>query len=112
MSKRYNPPESVKVLNAIVAVKPMTEVEASKRNVLGLYYEAAQEMYVKEGMAKGMFLEVVIHELFHAIWAGMMKGKQKAKEEQAVGAMAKGLATVLIDNPDLGLWIKRMTDGK
>lgn len=44
------------------------------------------------------YRETLIHELLHAIWAGMDIGYSESTEEKVVSALAKGIAAFVVDN--------------
>ena len=49
--------------------------------------------------------ENMIHELLHVAWCDWGGGRKKMREEEAVRALGRGLATIFRDNPGLMEWI-------
>lgn len=48
----------------------------------------------------------ILHEILHAIWTVWgLTDEEEVKEERVITIFANGLATVMMDNPDLFVWI-------
>jgi hypothetical protein len=63
----------------------------SRRRLVQLHSDAEQPV-------------TLIHELLHAVEVAMWEGEEELEETQ-VHNFARGLASILADNPDLTAWI-------
>lgn len=64
----------------------------------GVTLASAGKIKISDGMSEDDRLETVLHELLHAIWAGMDVGFSDRTEEKVVTALSKGLRAVIVDN--------------
>ena len=53
---------------------------------------------ISSGLTDDDYRETLIHEVLHAIWAGMDVGYSEATEEKVVTALGKGLSAFVADN--------------
>lgn len=57
--------------------------------------------------------QTILHEILHAVWTSWgMDGDKKVEEEKAVTVHSSGLATAMIDNPELFMWISGALKGE
>jgi hypothetical protein len=69
-------------------------------------FNNAQLEFVPNWPSIGRGLEIVIHEVNHAIFNTFASKKgQRLSEEEFVTIQAAGFATVLVDNPMLAKWL-------
>lgn len=73
---------------------------------IGVCHTHRAEIHIKEGLARTIEQESLLHEILHAIWSaqGLDNSDNKdglVKEEQAVAALAPGILAVLKNNLEL-----------
>jgi hypothetical protein len=66
----------------------------------------SQLIQVETGHGAARTREVVLHEILHALWSSRNLGEQ-ADEEAVVTGLARGLTSVMADNPRLRAWFAR-----
>lgn len=74
-----------------------------------IYTDGALE-FVPKWPSMGKMVEVVLHEINHAVLNSFSTKSNKPQEEQFVTTSAAGLAAVLIDNPKLTKWLNWAID--
>ncbi len=62
---------------------------------------------VDEELALIKAAEVLLHEIFHAVFRVWNIDKDKNEEEQIVSSFGNGTATVIADNPGVLRWIQK-----
>lgn len=78
--------------------------EADDARVWGYYDHAGQRIVLDAGLSGLRAVEVVMHELTHALYH-LKKISPKWGEEKTVTAIGLGWAHLLRDNPHLQLWL-------
>ena len=75
--------------------------EASSQGFWGIHNSRDQTLKIDNSLSKERKKEVLLHEIFHAIWDQWMGREKEIKEEEVVEALSKWLTTVFMDNPEL-----------
>lgn len=98
-------PKSVKVGYRVYRVEgwPHNEARASAR-----WGETDRMNFVirvqVDGLPPRQVAETLLHEILHCVY-GVWPIYEKHDEEEIVVAMSAGLATVMVDNPEVFAWI-------
>jgi hypothetical protein len=74
-------------------------------NCFGLCFNGAQRIDIMDELPEGEEVDVVLHEILHAILFQMSVRLPMKVEEQFVLATATGLTAVLQDNPQFAKWL-------
>lgn len=94
----------------------MTNEEDRTHDAAGIMWGSTATIAIGPELEHYHALEVLIHELLHAIWKAMMAPEhmERALEEAAVQRLSVGISAVLRDNPHLLKWIETMVkkDGR
>ena len=106
-AKRGGLPEFVKVGHLTYKIAEMTRKDAERADIYGDIVHSDASIRVKEGMAPGATAETLLHEIMHAVFDEWEIKMPIAEEERIVGAMARGMATVMRDNPAVMAWMMK-----
>ena len=86
------------------------EEETGSRGLYGWFSEAESTICIKPGLSASMCVEVVLHEVMHAVHTFFLPGNAQ-EEEEYVKHYAFGLSTILRQNPRLARWILETLQG-
>ncbi|HWL80093.1 MAG TPA: hypothetical protein VNR89_04010 [Roseomonas sp.] len=100
----------IRVGHRTISLRPMDPGEASDNGAIGLFRPGAGTISVDSSQPADVQAEVAIHETIHAIWDAYGL-PPKVDEEEAATLLAKGLAQVIRDNPELMLTIQDALEG-
>jgi hypothetical protein len=105
-------PEQIKVGHLFYNVRPMDQLEMALSGNLGHCDDQNLEIAVAENMPDQHKVEVLLHEILHALFESTsLRHDESLQEERVVTALAKGLVGLLIDNPDLIPWMAKNHPG-
>lgn len=99
-------PAAVKIGHLTYRIEPMSRVQAEQE---GAYADIGIEdgvIRVQDDLPPALAAEKLLHEILHGCYDVWEIGGRWG-EERTVTALAKGLATVLHDNPKLVAWLMR-----
>lgn len=97
------PFEKVKILYADYILVPVSDRDASKREIQGEFHSKEQEIDYDIGLAPTEKLNTIMHEVGHGVIHTM--GISLKEEEIVINSFTGGLITVFRDNRDLLKWI-------
>lgn len=79
-----------------------------EERLLGCWNRDTREIRLRSGIGSPqMVVEVLIHELLHALWTDSGLPDTNIEEEDAVTKLAPRLQALLRDNPELVKWITK-----
>lgn len=97
-------PHPIKIGRHFVGFALIHPEEADGARVWGYYDQGGKRIVLDAGMAGLKAVEVVIHEVLHAIFH-LRNVNPRWGEEKTVTGLGVGLAHVLRDNPEFVLWL-------
>jgi hypothetical protein len=115
MSNYNNFPKKIKILNQIYSIlfslsAEQLKLDSSLSNACGACHKEEKWLYFDSSNKTENTLDTVLHELLHGIWKEF--NIPKDKEEKCVTMLAKGLSSVLEENPKLMQWINNQCKSK
>lgn len=101
-------PQPIKVGYRTFKIEWFTPLAEVRSNRYGEMDFAAQTIILSSILDRQQAAETLMHEILHAIWRvwEMPDTPRQISEEDAVGHLSNGLATVIADNPGLFAWIE------
>ena len=98
-------PKHLKIGFLDYAVEPFLKAEADALKLYGQADHQKQLIRIQtEGVSDARVAEILIHEILHCVWH-CWRIYNTDDEERTVDALGHGLATVLLDNPELAMWL-------
>jgi hypothetical protein len=104
-------PESLKIGPYTYRLEEWPHDEAADRERWGECCYKRQVLRVDTSYSGDRILSILLHETLHAIFEAWTIDLERVKDsEDIVNPLAKGLSAVLVDNPELVDWIRRVVE--
>jgi len=104
-------PKSVRVGYRVYRFVPITTLETMEKGISGQARVIRGEMGIVNELPAAKMVNTAMHEIMHCIWFlnGLSDG---ADEEDAVDMMANGMCALMLDNPKLFAWMKKILESQ
>lgn len=102
-----NPPENIQVLQHKFELQFADETFFNSANAYGYCDKSGLVIRVYKKMKPSLLVEVVLHEILHAIHFSIGADKEM-EEEQFAQHFAGPLTMVIRDNPELIEWLRHL----